>query len=386
MMDISQLLQNLQGGQPGISINGGANPLPLIQPEIQMPEPPVNISDTIQQLVGAKEPASPTLAQNILSNRFQGAPQIPAQSLSMQTAQAPQVSDYLQGLQSAYQQGPSFGDYATGIIQSAIGKPTLGNQAFDARIKGQLDMIGDIGKLGYYQSLSANRGGATMAAAQQIMQDNPGMSFTDAFTIAKSGLGQGVTYSNGQVTTLNGAPQAAGQMAYGKKTGTNQSDLEYEPQIKQESARATKIGENTGDIENRLNSVEGGLPALTQSASHLSDLGKAATYTIAGVQANNLRRQLGLPASQGAISREEYINYARDNVFPQLRATFGAQFTEREGERLLATFGDPNKSPEEKDAALKALIDSHVNQIASLKNQLRTSPGNSSNSDPLGIR
>jgi hypothetical protein len=48
----------------------------------------------------------------------------------------------------------------------------------------------------------------------------------------------------------------------------------------------------------------------------------------------------------------------KNNVLPLLRQTFGAAFTAAEGDSLLATFGDPNMAPTEKEAVLDALIES----------------------------
>lgn len=77
-----------------------------------------------------------------------------------------------------------------------------------------------------FMSSQAVRGAATISAAQKIMEENPGMTFTDAYSIAKSGLGQGVGMEGGTVRTLTGAPQASGEMAYGKEAGTEKAQIE----------------------------------------------------------------------------------------------------------------------------------------------------------------
>jgi len=48
-------------------------------------------------------------------------------------------------------------------------------------------------------------------------------------------------------------------------------------------------------------------------------------------------------------------------ILPTLKATFGAQFTVKEGEWLLATLGDANLSPPEKKAALDARVQGWIN-------------------------
>jgi hypothetical protein len=66
---------------------------------------------------------------------------------------------------------------------------------------------------------------------------------------------------------------------------------------------------------------------------------------------------LGMDPRQAAVDRTRYIATVDNQVLPMLRDTFGAAFTVAEGETLRATLGDPNKSPKEKQAVLKAFIE-----------------------------
>ena len=52
-----------------------------------------------------------------------------------------------------------------------------------------------------------------------------------------------------------------------------------------------------------------------------------------------------------------------NQVLPLLRQTFGAAFTEREGETLKATMGDPDATPAQKIEQLNAFIDQKVRDI-----------------------
>lgn len=208
------ILQLLQGGNAGITIGDpGANPSPFAQPQMQMPEPPVqsngNIADQIQMALGAKQAQNPNMAQNILSQRFSSASNPVANNSSTD------IASLIGGLG---QNNTSYGDYAQGVVQSALGKPTLGPQFTAQRVSDSLKGLEEVSKASLYMQGGGRN--ATIQAANAIMSENPGMSFTDAFSIAKSGLGQGVTYNNGQVTPLNGAAGAAGEMAAGKETGT----------------------------------------------------------------------------------------------------------------------------------------------------------------------
>lgn len=115
--------------------------------------------------------------------------------------------------------------------------------------------------------------------------------------------------------------------------------------------------------ESELADLEATYPRLMALVDELSGLGEKATYTLAGQLANTARRQLGMDPGEGAIARREYIAKVDNEILPLLRSTFGAQFTEREGQSLKATLGDPDASPQEKDAVLRSFIKSKYEQI-----------------------
>jgi len=116
-----------------------------------------------------------------------------------------------------------------------------------------------------------------------------------------------------------------------------------------------------------LKGLERALPGLEKVVTELSALGKKATYTRVGQVADAVRRQLDMGVGPGAIARKEYIAKVDNEVLPLLRSTFGAQFTQKEGESLKATLGDPNASPEEKDAVLRSFIQTKRSQIEKMK-------------------
>jgi hypothetical protein len=68
---------------------------------------------------------------------------------------------------------------------------------------------------------------------------------------------------------------------------------------------------------------------------------------------------------------------------PLLRQTFGAAFTVAEGDSLLATLGDPNMHPDEKNAVLDAFIE---NKRRDLETKRRRVSSDAGGDDPLGIR
>lgn len=142
---------------------------------------------------------------------------------------------------------------------------------------------------------------------------------------------------------------------------------QYSPGLQGQIAGAKVSGKETGEATAMLADMEASMPRLEVVVSELSNLGKKATYTMAGQAANAARRQLGMSVGEGAIARKEYISKVDNEILPLLRQTFGAQFTQKEGESLKATLGDPNASAEEKDAVLRSFIETKYGQIAGLK-------------------
>jgi len=133
---------------------------------------------------------------------------------------------------------------------------------------------------------------------------------------------------------------------------------------------AEESGKQRAEKEALLASMESKMPNLESVATKLSALGKDATYTYAGRTYDTAKRELGLDPSKGAIARAEYISTVDNEILPLLRDTFGAQFTQQEGESLKATLGDPNKSPAEKDAVLRSFIQTKKSSISGLKKEL----------------
>ena len=135
-------------------------------------------------------------------------------------------------------------------------------------------------------------------------------------------------------------------------------------------SQQTEYGKTRGEKASNLANLESTLPQLLNTVNKLSDLGQKATYTYAGRAGNFLKRQAGMDVGERAIAREKYINTVNDQVLPLLRQTFGAAFTAKEGDSLKETLGDPNKSPQEKDAALQAFIEQKINSVKAGQSEL----------------
>lgn len=162
----------------------------------------------------------------------------------------------------------------------------------------------------------------------------------------------------------------------GGRVGEMAKELSPEalPETKKAQAAATAEGQELGAAEAKLGSIEASMPTLEKVTQRLSKLGKIATYTTAGQVRDSALRELGMDIPDAAVARTEYISTVDNEVLPLLRQTFGAQFTENEGNRLRVTLGDPDKTPEEKDAVLRSFITAKKGEIESLRRQTGKEP------------
>lgn len=126
--------------------------------------------------------------------------------------------------------------------------------------------------------------------------------------------------------------------------------------------KSRKIGTDEAENLQELKEIESTTPQLLKTIDTLGELADKATYTGLGQAKDFLTRQLG-GTTEGAKARTEYEASISNQVLPLLKQTFGAAFTVQEGESLKATLGDVNKSPEEKQAVLKAFITNKSEQV-----------------------
>lgn len=138
-------------------------------------------------------------------------------------------------------------------------------------------------------------------------------------------------------------------------------------QAAQTSAKARATEQQA--VEKELAEREASLPRLNEVVANLRDLSKAATYSIPKQAFDWAAAQSGFGATEGAKARTQYQSIIDNEILPLLRQTFGAQFTEREGQSLKDTLGDVNKTPEEKQAVLDSFISGKIGQIETLKRQ-----------------
>jgi dephospho-CoA kinase len=84
---------------------------------------------------------------------------------------------------------------------------------------------------------------------------------------------------------------------------------------------------------------------------------------------DSVAKQTGQLPREAAVARARYIAVVDNQVLPLLRDTFGAAFTQKEGETLRNTLGDPNKSPAEKKAVLRSFIEQKRRDLEALAMQ-----------------
>jgi hypothetical protein len=139
--------------------------------------------------------------------------------------------------------------------------------------------------------------------------------------------------------------------------------------------RDKKAGAAQGEALASYRSMSSKLPGLEVVIKELGDLSDKATYTTAGKLLDAGRKELGMSPRDSALARSEYIAKVDNQVLPMLRDTFGAAFTQKEGETLRATLGDPDKSPAEKKAVLQAFINQKRRDIEALALQASLGDG-----------
>ena len=141
----------------------------------------------------------------------------------------------------------------------------------------------------------------------------------------------------------------------------------YDPYSKAfETGSGSAAGKARGEDAALYDSVNSKMPGLESVIVKLDRLAEKATYTQGGQLLDAGRTQLGMEPRDAAIARTEYKAVVDNQVLPMLRDTFGAAFTVAEGESLRATLGAPDKTPQEKQAVLRAFIEQKRRDLEAL--------------------
>lgn len=139
-----------------------------------------------------------------------------------------------------------------------------------------------------------------------------------------------------------------------------------ETAVKLASAEATARGETLTDLARS----EAALPGLRTAVDQLKELAPIATSTLGARVFDTVVKESGFGSTKGADARVKFISIINNQVLPLLKSTFGAAFTEREGETLKATMGDPNATPAQKIEQLNSFIDQKVRDIQSKQREV----------------
>jgi len=137
------------------------------------------------------------------------------------------------------------------------------------------------------------------------------------------------------------------------------------------------------ELENQRN-LKSVMPKIENDVDRLMELAGTATYTGTGKALDWVASQFG-KGTEGAVARAEMENIVENNVLPQLRTLLGAQFTEKEVEKVKQTIMDPNRTPAERRVQLKNFLNSKYDALRQSNQKLQLFGGNSQNNDPLGI-
>jgi hypothetical protein len=322
-----------------------------------------NLMQRIQEWLGAKQPAQTGMAGDILSSRFNDS------------------------------MGTSYGDYANGVVNSALGKPTLGPEVAQTRgglFAKQLSTIADLDKTMAMAQLyrGGGTGNQTLKLAQAVMQEHPEMTLTDALALVKSSGTVPLTVKDGQIVNLPGSVPAAASMA-GGKTGAEKTATE--------------------DVNRQANytKAQSALVGFGQQAKLVTDTIDKAVGTISPWSTGYGAMLSGIPETE-AGKLNNYLNTIKANIgfdkLQQMREsspTGGAlgQISDFEDKLLQAVNGalDPKQSEQLKENLLT--IKKLYPQVLSEKQRAfqqdyggyqplggTATPPVTQSADPLGIR
>lgn len=291
----------------------------------------------------------------------------------------------LRQLGEQYQQGQINQDQYLGSLaaydpliarqRAGVGLPApviLANEFNKARQSGDVQRMNDLAQFAKIYDKGVQVGGAEQAPPTSMASPAPNtppantsLGDTDLpqdFLTAMTQPAAAAPYSAGSAQASEGfspMPGYAGSVAQieaTKEGAKERAKLEQQKDIKPEIEKEVL---NAKDIANEaiaLRDMTSRMPQLESTTKRLKALGEIATYTGTGRALDVAIKELGYQPRDQATARSEYISMVDNEVLPLLRETFGAQFTEKEGERLAKTLGDPNAQPEVKNARLRSFI------------------------------
>ena len=238
------------------------------------------------------------------------------------------------------------------------------------------------GQLDYIQRIKQARADADLAFQRQkemadynhaldMKKQDALYNLKNHLEAIKGGYGTAAQQNIAQLESIGFSPMDAALLVH---AGQNNAIGQIYPSFGKEGAKKSdqELGKNYAADLDEYNNMVSKMPELESTVKELGDLSDEATYTAIGRLYNDAKREFKGEATQGGVALTKYKTIVDNQILPLLRDTFGAQFTQKEGETLKATLGDPNKTPEERKATLKSFIDQKRKSIESKYRKLQS--------------
>lgn len=174
-------------------------------------------------------------------------------------------------------------------------------------------------------------------------------------------LTQGVARSQ---ATIEGAKSGAQEQA------KSDVQLEMKPKIQSAIKEAETLAASRGEAISEYGRAKAALPGLQEVSNKLKTLADIATYTVGGKAFDEMVKQLGFGATEGATARVKMTSLVDNQILPLLRDTFGAAFTKAEGDSLRATLLDIDASPEAKKATIDTFLEQKIRNLEAKEREL----------------
>lgn len=174
-------------------------------------------------------------------------------------------------------------------------------------------------------------------------------------------LTQGVAESQ---ATIEGAKSGAQEQA------KSDVQLAMKPKIQSAIKEAETLAASRGEAISEYGRAKAALPGLQEVSNKLKTLADIATYTVGGKAFDEMVKQLGFGATEGATARVKMASLVDNQILPLLRDTFGAAFTKAEGDSLRATLLDIDASPEAKKATIDTFLEQKVRNLEAKEREL----------------
>ena len=146
--------------------------------------------------------------------------------------------------------------------------------------------------------------------------------------------------------------------------------LKFAPEISRAIAKKKLEVKQRGEVFTDLNQAEAAMPGLIDVVEKLKVLSGQATFTLGGRVFDEAAKQMFGVATKGATARDKMTSLISNQVLPLLKPIFGSQFTEREGDRLIAAFADVDSTPESRRGQLDSFLDQMRRNIESKRREL----------------